>query len=148
MRIKQVHIQNFKAFRECEILDFDSCNVLIYGNNGSGKSSIYYALHGFLQSSVKTEEQIQDYFDPANSESIINLYADPGSASFVRVFTDNGAKYTFAADGDTRENPTIQLANLASDFMNFRLLFRFFNVREAQDADIFPIFFMSSSLIG
>ena len=40
-RIKTIRIQNFKAFKEAISLDIDGKNALIYGNNGSGKSSLY-----------------------------------------------------------------------------------------------------------
>jgi AAA15 family ATPase/GTPase len=43
-KISQVKIKNFKAFQEEQIFDLKGKNVLAYGNNGSGKSSLFWAL--------------------------------------------------------------------------------------------------------
>lgn len=52
MRITEIEIKNFRAFREiCPInLHKEGKNLLIYGENGSGKSSLYLALKFFLES--------------------------------------------------------------------------------------------------
>ncbi len=52
MRITEIEIKNFRAFREtCSInLHKKGKNLLIYGENGSGKSSLYLALKFFLES--------------------------------------------------------------------------------------------------
>lgn len=43
--MKKLYIDNFKAFSEAIDIDLDNCkNLIIYGENGSGKSSIYEAL--------------------------------------------------------------------------------------------------------
>lgn len=53
MKIQSIEITNYKAFLEPEELRFRGKNVFIYGENGSGKSSLYYALKDFFQSSVE-----------------------------------------------------------------------------------------------
>jgi len=35
-------LKNFKAFPEEQKFEFDGKHVLIYGENGPGKSSVYY----------------------------------------------------------------------------------------------------------
>ena len=141
MRIKQIEIQNYKAFKDRERLDIEGKNVLIYGDNGSGKSSLYYALSALFRSSAQTQEQIQRHFDPQNDERILNIFAPEGTESFVRVVTDDDSTFEFSLTGNT-DDETIRLANQASDFMNYRLLFRFYNFRNAEDANIFPIFLL------
>lgn len=47
--ISKITIDGFKAFPDSFTLDLeDGKNLLMYGENGSGKSSIYYALHSLL----------------------------------------------------------------------------------------------------
>ena len=60
--IEKITFKNFKAFREEQTIDFKNKNVLIYGNNGAGKSSIFWAIYTFLQSSIKTQPEIEKYF--------------------------------------------------------------------------------------
>src|SRR4051794_27685288 len=79
MLLHQIAIQNFKAFKEEEIIDFEGKNVLIFGNNGSGKSSLHYALHVFLQSSLPDKNPsryFEKYDENGGNESLLNIYSD------------------------------------------------------------------------
>ena len=44
VRIKKISVENFRFFKDKIDLNFENKNVLIYGENGSGKSSIYRAM--------------------------------------------------------------------------------------------------------
>ena len=90
MKITKIEIQNFKAFKEAQSFGIDSKNVLVFGNNGSGKSSFYFALHAFIQSSIKSDEQRNKYFLYAGAESLLNIHAVAGFPSYIRVSTDSG----------------------------------------------------------
>jgi recombinational DNA repair ATPase RecF len=75
--IDKIILRNFKAFPNEEngvSINFKNNNVLLYGENGSGKSSIYWSLYTLFQSSSKSESQIQKYFDPTSDEHLINLH--------------------------------------------------------------------------
>ena len=52
MRITEIEIKNFKAFYGAYYINLHKAgkNLLIYGENGSGKSSLYFALKLFLES--------------------------------------------------------------------------------------------------
>lgn len=53
MKIQNITINKYKAFTKEEEIPIGGSNVFIYGENGSGKSSFYYALKDFFQSSVE-----------------------------------------------------------------------------------------------
>ena len=53
MKIQSAEITSYKAFLGIHKLKFDGKNVFIYGENCSGKSSLYYALKDFFQFSVE-----------------------------------------------------------------------------------------------
>lgn len=44
-RINKIHINNLKFFPDFEPIKIEGKNILLYGENGSGKSSIYWALY-------------------------------------------------------------------------------------------------------
>ena len=56
MRITKIELKNFRAF--CRPVEIDlhktGKNLLVYGENGSGKTSLYLALKSFLESSEDT----------------------------------------------------------------------------------------------
>lgn len=62
MRITQIDLRNFRAFRHAHKvnLDKDGKNLILYGENGSGKSSFFLALKQFLYSAL-THEPIDSY---------------------------------------------------------------------------------------
>jgi len=49
MKIKTIEIKNYKAFYGKHTIKIGGKNIFIYGENGSGKSSLYYALKDFFQ---------------------------------------------------------------------------------------------------
>ena len=61
--IKEIILYNFKASYGETKIELDGKNLLMYGENGSGKSSVYWALYTLLQSSNKSEEEIKKYFE-------------------------------------------------------------------------------------
>lgn len=52
-KIKELEICNFKYARAVFIVPLDGMNALIYGENGSGKSTIFWAFHVLLESAFK-----------------------------------------------------------------------------------------------
>ncbi len=91
MKIKSVKITNYKAFRGTHELELGGKNIFIYGENGSGKSSLYYALKDFFQSSV---EEI-------DFTALENIFIDESRRSSVKV------EVTFKPDGDNRSSEKI-----------------------------------------
>ena len=70
--INRIHICGFKAFPNDFELQLEGKNLLMYGENGSGKSSIYYALHCMFQAPLKPDAG-KKYFDPASEQHLKNL---------------------------------------------------------------------------
>ena len=90
-KISKLILKNFKFFYGTVELDFERKNVLIYGENGSGKSGIYWALYTFIQSVYKTDvAQIRKYFEPTSSENLINFFADDKKESLITVYLSDG----------------------------------------------------------
>ncbi|GMQ31604.1 AAA family ATPase [Algoriphagus confluentis] len=145
-RIKEVHINNFKFFPESEPIKIEGKNILLYGENGSGKSSFYWALYTLLESSQKSDpEQIKKYFNKLNPNSLVNIYAEVDSEgvdnSFIKIVLDDNSELE-VSHGDTsiNSNPDAGLSLLASDFLNYRLLQRTHSVKHTETIDLFPLF--------
>lgn len=82
-KIQEIRIKHFKAFQDEEKFNFRSKNILAYGNNGSGKSSLFWALYTFLQSSIKpTDGEVKKYFvnflesDKTTHQTLKNIFAE------------------------------------------------------------------------
>ena len=62
MRITEIEIKNFRAFYGTYRIDLRKSgkNLLIYGENGSGKSSLYFALKLFLESGEDSSHRFEN----------------------------------------------------------------------------------------
>ena len=140
MKISCIELQNYKAFQKIERLEINEKNVLVYGNNGSGKTSLAHALQGLIQSSSKTPDQLRAVFDRMNEENVVNLFAPAEESSFVKITTSDNTCFEYSITGSTSGNVALRGANQTCDFINYRLLFRFFNFHDNQEADVYPIF--------
>jgi AAA15 family ATPase/GTPase len=70
VRIQTIEITNYKAFLGRHKLSVGGKNLFIYGENGSGKSSLYYALKDFFQSSIEDIDlnELENTSVPAGKE--------------------------------------------------------------------------------
>ena len=132
-KIQRIVIENFKFFHEAFSLDVNSRNLLIYGENGSGKSSIYWALYTLFQSRLKpTEADVKKYFDNTKDENLLNKYIRAGEDSKIEVTFEDLANpvavpvtYTISLGNvNTRQNPDVFLdfTISSSDFLNYKML--------------------------
>src|SRR6476661_10480693 len=74
-RITNIEIENFRAyFGPYDSIDFPAGqNVLIYGENGSGKSSFFKALSNFFSSSKDPAFQYVKHFRQHEDEGFIKI---------------------------------------------------------------------------
>ncbi len=68
MRITDIEIKNFRAFPGTYQIGLSKSgkNLLVYGENGSGKSSLYLALKHFLESGVAAVDKNTDFENHQN----------------------------------------------------------------------------------
>lgn len=146
-KIDKLEIKNFKFFDEVEALNFESKNVLVYGENGSGKSTIYWALYTLLQSSNKDNDKIKKYFtqsmeDTLNEHSLVNIYCQDDESSKIEIISkDTEERYIISKNDITiNDTTTIKKSLNTSDFINYKYLFRFFNFLHKDEIDLFDLF--------
>lgn len=156
--ISKIEIEGFKAFPKYFSLEFGGKNLLMYGENGSGKSSIYYALHVLLQSVFKDDKGAK-YFKVvedsstgtgsiASSENLINInrineVKSGGFQPFVKFTLDNGNVWILDRSGLQSENGTdyseIKMMNKNAVFINHSYISRFHSARE--DINLWSVFY-------
>jgi len=147
-RLHKIEITNFKAFREFT-LNLEGRHLLVYGANGAGKSSLYWALYTFLQSARKPRNGIAKYFDPAHAEKLLNIHEQsdptpkPGEIALTlrEVVTKNDMTYRISQTvHGTHNQPAILKGDLASDFITYRFFFGFSDFRNSEKFDVWPLF--------
>ena len=61
-KIDKIAVQNFKFFAKEQVISIEGKHLLLYGENGSGKSSIYWSLYTLLEAANKDDvKEIKKY---------------------------------------------------------------------------------------
>lgn len=152
-RIDTLHIHNFKFFQSQEPIKLGGKHMLLYGENGSGKSSVYWSLYTLFEASLKeSDDQIQKYFSKTlfgGEDCLVNIHAPetaPGSDdfnSFIELVTDDPQPSTYrisCIDLAIRGNPDAKKINYSSDFINYRLLLAFSSFSHSEPINLYNIF--------
>lgn len=157
--ITQIEIEGFKAFPKNFKLDLGTGkNLLLYGENGSGKSSLYYALHVLLQSVFKDDKGAK-YFKPGdtngaefviNNEHLINIFRfneakDNTYTPYVCITFDDDKIWRLDNGGLSSENggneSEIRMLNKNSAFINHSYISRFHAARNSEEIDLWNVFY-------
>ncbi|WP_428655993.1 AAA family ATPase [Runella sp.] len=141
--IQTLHINYFKFFADNASINVDGKHLLIYGENGSGKSSIYWALYTLLEAVYKDDIDLNKYFIKSNDNSLLNLHTSNPNDSFVRLELENGKNYQIGLNNFTIRDDNKEAAEATSrgsDFINYRFMFRLIDFRHREEIDLFSLF--------
>lgn len=90
MKITKISLQGFRAFDEPFELDLDGGkNLLLHGENGSGKSSIYLALKRFFEERGDDIAKHRNHFSPDARTSYVHVrigWKDAAGSDFDQEF--------------------------------------------------------------
>ncbi|MFT3845768.1 MAG: AAA family ATPase [Lacibacter sp.] len=152
-RIDTLQIHNFKFFQNQDPIKLGGNHMLLYGENGSGKSSVYWSLYTLFEASLKPDEtQIRKYFSKTvfnGDDCLVNIHATETELgtddynSFIEVITDDAQPVTYrisTSEVTIRTNENAKQINYASDFINYRLLLGFSSFPHSKPIDLFEIF--------
>jgi DNA repair exonuclease SbcCD ATPase subunit len=116
MRITGIEIKNFKGFYGTYKIDLHKGghNLLVYGENGSGKTSLFMALKLFFESSVKDHpfEKHQNIFIPSDAGHVkLHLRQDKHSSLVT---------YEWSKTVKETNDPLILEADKAKGFFDYK----------------------------
>lgn len=147
--IKEIEIEGFKAFPNKFNLALDK-NLLMYGENGSGKSSIYYALHALLQSVYKSDQGAKYFKHEDSEENLINIYkldeiGNNGFMPHIKITLDNNHQWELNRNGlscipNNVNDSELRLLNKTSAFINYSYISRFRSARNSETTNLWNVF--------
>ena len=129
MRITEIEIKNFKAFYGNYRIDLRKTgkNLLVYGENGSGKSSLYFALKLFLESGDDLSHRFE------NDQNI--FIEDAGYIKLGLRASQRSKQETYEWSKNVREteDELIIEASKAKGFLDYKALLETHYVHRASD---------------
>lgn len=139
MKIKTIEIDNYKAFYGNQNkIAVDGKNLFIYGENGSGKSSLYYALKDFVQGSIEPIDlgQVENIFIPSaeTGKVKVKITFNPDSTGAA---TDQVIE--LSARANPHNNPEIRDTNQLRSFLNYKHLLDIHNIKKDEEINLFDL---------
>lgn len=141
MRVHIIEITDYKAFLGTHRIDVGGKNLFIYGENGSGKSSLYYALKDFFQASIED-------IDLTKLENVFVLAGKGGKTAVKVTFKPNpatgkGSKtYQWdSANNDSRDavDTSIRDANKLKSFLTYKHLLAIHHLKKDEEINLFNL---------
>jgi hypothetical protein len=145
MRITTIEIKNFRAFNGSPLkinLHKTGKNLLVYGENGSGKSSLFFALKDFLECGVRkydiTQFPFRNIFSTTDDGYIKIHFTDPNATKKTRhpqarLYEWSGAK------NETSEQLILEI-NKTKGFIDYKaLLATYFLQQGTSTVNIFDL---------
>lgn len=146
-RIEKIVFSNFKFFKDTFSLELAGKNLLLYGENGSGKSSIAMGLYTFIESRKKTRDGVLKYFTPENDENLRNAYSASNDHSSISITYKNRSNNTETRtisdqviETQDRNDTFCQNSLAASDVISYRTLSELLYRKNSRKVDLFDLF--------
>jgi len=141
MKIKKIEIKDYKAFYGKHQVVPDGKNLFVYGENGSGKSSFYYALKDFFQSSSENlnYNETENIFitKRQKGKGHIKITFNPdkdGNANDKTYSVTKNSKDTYVA-GDTSIRDAVKLKS----FLTYKHLLDIHHIKKDNEIDLFDL---------
>lgn len=139
MKIQTIEITNYKAFHGRYEIKVGGKNLFIYGENGSGKSSLYYGLKDFFQSSIEDIDlnELENIFLPDNKKGNTGIkvaFKLDGQRS-LKHYQLSGAVNETRAVGDT----SIRDANKLKSFLTYKHLLGIHHLKKDDNINLFDL---------
>ncbi len=141
MKIQAIEITNYKAFLGTHRINVGGKNLFIYGENGSGKSSLYYALKDFFQSSMEDIDlaRLENIFVPAGKEGKTAV-----KVTFKPNHLGQNRQKSYLLNNSTNDardgaDTSIRDGNRLKSFLTYKHLLAIHHLKKDEEINLFDL---------
>lgn len=133
-RITKLNISNYRAFFESYEIELNKGqNLLIYGENGSGKSSFFKSLNNFLSSSRNTTLPFVKHHNNHSLQGILTFTFNDYDLASNSITSPVGSAISFGSEiVTTNLDQFVQTAELTKGFLDYKALLSVYNHTDAR----------------
>lgn len=133
-RITKLEISNFRAFYDSYVIELTKGeNLLIYGENGSGKSSLFKSLNNFFSSSQNISFPYVKHYSKATEDGMLSFTFNNYDISTNEITSQYGEVISFGSNMvTTASEQFVKTAELTKGFLDYKGLLAVYNHTEAQ----------------
>lgn len=135
-RITKIFIENYKAYLSPHAVELpNGCNLLVYGENGSGKSSFVKAVMHYLSSSVNKELSYQPNYYMLDKPGTIKIcFADYDEVNQT-IVPNTEVRYQSSSDKENSDNDIdfIKDAAITTGALDYLSLLQVFLIGDKKD---------------
>lgn len=140
MKIKSIELNNYKSFYGKHLIKIGRKNAFIYGENGSGKSSLFYALIDLVQSSMETIDlnEVENIFLPVGKKGncSINVKLQPSPGGHPNSVKEYDLK---VATKNTNSDAIIKDAYTLKGFLTYKNLLDIHHLKKGDEINLFNL---------
>ena len=143
-RISRIEIENSRAYYSRLTFSLDKGeNLLLYGENGSGKTSLYKTLNDFIQSFYSPVEYTQNWYKPAGAVSEIVLRIGDYDQATRQFSNELDFRFGEGVDNTNVQNTAyLKALALSKGFLNYRDLLKMY-LYEEDTPNLFDFFVLN-----
>src|SRR3990167_7631011 len=104
MRIENIRLRWFRGSADSAIFDLNSKSAVVYGENGSGKSSFVDSVEYIIRDG-KIKHLTHEYSGRRQEKAIVNTHIPEGSKTEIEIAFADGSKALTKIDKDGRNVP-------------------------------------------
>jgi energy-coupling factor transporter ATP-binding protein EcfA2 len=133
-RITNLEISNYRAFHDVYLIELPKGeNLLIYGENGSGKSSLFKSVNNFLASSRNPAFPYTKSYYKQAEEGLLNFVFNEFNPNLNQITSNFGEIISFgSAILSTNTSAFVRDAELIKGFLDYRSLLEVYNHPDAK----------------
>ncbi|MFV0186693.1 AAA family ATPase [Empedobacter falsenii] len=133
-RITKLEITNYRAFFDSYEINLPKGeNLLIYGENGSGKSSLFKSLNNFLSSSQIPTLPFIKHHSKNTEEGVLSFTFNDYDIATNQITSNLGGVVSFGSNVvTTNTEQFIKTAELTKGFLDYKGLLAVYNHNESQ----------------